>query len=202
LIDTALGSDLPTMAVDDPPNGRKSNSSAFKLFREMQALKHPEQFIYILHVEAGAIIPHEHLDFIFPIYRANLDFGLGAHAREFDRVGEKVADHQPQHRTVAITDRKGMDLPDNVSPPRVQPDLRDALLDELVQARQRLFGLGPPDPGKRQQIVDRVAILFDDSRIVCVYRLFSSSKEDACLCSSSEYPTTWRSGARRSWETE
>jgi hypothetical protein len=82
------------MAVDDPPNGRESYSSAFKLFREMQALKHPEQFIDILHVEAGAVIPHEHLDFIFPIGTANLDFGRGSHAREFDRVGEKVADHQ------------------------------------------------------------------------------------------------------------
>ena len=28
-------------------------------------------------------------------------------------------------------------------------------------------------------------------------RLFSSSKEDACFCSNSEYPTTWRSGARK-----
>ena len=83
------------MAVDDPPNSRESYSSAFKLFREMQTLKHAEQFIHVLHVEAGAIIPHEHLDFIFPIGTANLDFGLGAHARELDRVGEKVADHQP-----------------------------------------------------------------------------------------------------------
>ena len=74
------------MAVDDPPNGRESNSSAFILFREMQALKNAEQFIYILHVEAGAIIPHEHLDFICPIDAANLDFGLGSHAREFDRI--------------------------------------------------------------------------------------------------------------------
>src|SRR5689334_22833197 len=115
------------MAVNDPPNGRESYSGAFKLFRKMEALKHAEQFIYILHVEAGAIIPHEHLDFIFPIRTANLDFGLGAHAREFDRVGEKVSDHQLQHGTIAITDREGINLPANVSPPRVLPDLRDNL---------------------------------------------------------------------------
>jgi hypothetical protein len=148
------------MAMDDPPNGRESYSSAFKLFREMQALKHAEHFVYILHVEAGAIISHEHLDFIFPIDAANLDLGRGSHAREFDRVGEKVADHQLQHGTVAVTYWKGMDLPDDVSPPCVLPDFRDDLLEELVQAHQGLFGLGSADPGKRQQIVDQVTHSF------------------------------------------
>ena len=78
------------MAVDDPPNGRESYSSAFKLFREMQALKHAEQFVYILHVEAGAIIPHEHLDFICRVRTANLDFGLGPRACEFDRMERRL----------------------------------------------------------------------------------------------------------------
>ena len=82
------------MAVDDPPNSREPNSSAFKLFREMQPLKHPEQFIYKPHVETGAIIPHEHLDFIFPIHIADLDFGLSAYACEFDGIGEEIEDHQ------------------------------------------------------------------------------------------------------------
>jgi hypothetical protein len=45
LIDTALGSDIASVAVNDPPNGRKPNSSAFKLFREMQALKYPEPLL-------------------------------------------------------------------------------------------------------------------------------------------------------------
>jgi hypothetical protein len=62
LIDASFGSDLAPMAVDDPPNGRESDPGAFELFREMQTLKYAEQLIDILHVEAGAIIPHEHLD--------------------------------------------------------------------------------------------------------------------------------------------
>src|SRR5438309_7510289 len=127
------------MAVNDPPNGREPYSGAFKLFRKMQALKHAEQFIDILHIEAGAIISHEHLDFIFRIDATNLDFGLGSHAREFDRVGEKIADHELQHGRVAVTNREGMDLPHDVSPCRVLPDLRDDLLDELVQAYERIF---------------------------------------------------------------
>jgi hypothetical protein len=125
--------DLPSMAVDDPPNGRESYSSAFKLFREMQTLKHAEQFIDILHVETCAIIPYENLYFIFPIHTTNLDFRLRSHACEFDRIGEKVDDHQPQHGTIAVTHRKGIDLPHNISPAGGLPDLRDDLFDELVR---------------------------------------------------------------------
>ena len=49
------------MAVDDALNGRESNSGAFKLFGEMQTLKHAEQLVDVLHVEAGAVISDEYL---------------------------------------------------------------------------------------------------------------------------------------------
>ena len=83
------------MAVDDPPNGRESDPGAFELFRKMQTLKYAEQLIDILHVEAGAIIPHEHLDVIAGVDATDLDFGPISHAGEFDRIGEKVGDDQP-----------------------------------------------------------------------------------------------------------
>ena len=63
------------------PNGRKSYSGAFKLFRQMQTLKHAEQFIYVLHVEAGAIIPHEHLYFIFLRSTQPISISAGARMR-------------------------------------------------------------------------------------------------------------------------
>src|ERR1700738_5017726 len=148
------------MAMEYPPNRRESNSRAFKLFREMQTLKHAEHFVPIQHLKASAIIPHKRLYFIFPIYTTNLDFGLRSQACELDRIGEKVDDHQPQHGTVAVTGRKGNDLPPNVAPLCVLPNLGDDLFDELVQAHQGLFGLGPSDPGKRKQIVDQITHSF------------------------------------------
>src|ERR1700720_58404 len=81
----------------------------------MQALKDAEQLVYILHVKPGAVVPHEHLDFIFiSVHTANLDFGRPSHACEFDRIGNKVDNDQPQHGTVSVTDRKRADLPRNV----------------------------------------------------------------------------------------
>src|SRR5271166_2165022 len=120
--------------MHDPPNGRKSYPGALKLFRQMQTLKYPKQFIDILHVEAGAIIPHENLDLIVGVHASDLDFGSISHPGEFDRIGDKVGDHQPQHGTVTVTHGKRIDPPHDISLPRVLPDLRDDLFDELVKA--------------------------------------------------------------------
>src|SRR3984893_13017908 len=80
--------------MDDALNGSQSYSSAFKLFSKVQTLKHTKQFIYILRVEAYAIVPHEHLYFTFSVHTANLDFGPGTHTCEFDRIGNKVDSEQ------------------------------------------------------------------------------------------------------------
>src|SRR5258708_33079680 len=123
----------------------------------METLKDAEQLVDVLHVEAGAVVPHEHLEFFFiAVHATNLDFGRPSHACEFDRIGNQVDHAQPQHGTVSVTDRKGADLPSNVPTLRVLPDLSDDLLDELLQVHLRLFGLGPPDPGKCQQVVNQV----------------------------------------------
>src|SRR6202011_2898028 len=63
LIYRSLTPDLPAMAVDDALNGGQSYSGTFKLFRQMQTLKDAEQLVYVLHVKAGAVVAHEHLDF-------------------------------------------------------------------------------------------------------------------------------------------
>src|ERR1700730_16307858 len=134
------------MAVNDSLNGGQSYSGALKLFSQMQTLKDAEQLVYVLHVKAGAIVPHEHLDFFIAVHTANLDFGRLSHACEFDRVGNKVDNDQPQHGPISVADRKRADLPGNVSPLRVLPDFRDHLLDELLQFDLRRSGLGPADP--------------------------------------------------------
>src|ERR1700737_3500369 len=127
----------------------------------MQTLKDAEQLVYVLHVKASAVVRHEHLDFFFiAVHTANLDFGGTSHASEFDRVGNKVDNDQPQHGAVSVTDRKRADLPGNVPTLCVLPDFRHDLLDELLQVHLRVSGLGPPDPGKRQQVVDQITHSF------------------------------------------
>src|ERR1700734_641252 len=54
--------DLPAMAVDDALNGGQSNPGAFKLFRQMQALKNAEQLVHISHVKACAVVTYEDFD--------------------------------------------------------------------------------------------------------------------------------------------
>ena len=64
------------MAVDDALNSGQSYSGAFKLFRQMQTVEDAKQLVYVLYVEASAVVPHKHLDFFFiAIHAADLDFG-------------------------------------------------------------------------------------------------------------------------------
>ena len=149
------------MAMDDALNGGQPYTGAFKLFRQMQALKNAEQLVAILHVKPGAVVFHEYFDVRYITVRtADLDFGRISHACEFDRVGHKVDDDQPQHRTVSITNRNRADLPHDVPPLRVLREFRNHVPDEPVQINLRLLGLGPPDPGERQQIIDQIAHSF------------------------------------------
>src|SRR5580698_10056295 len=117
-INRRFAANLPAVAVDDTLSGGQSYSGAFKLFRQMQALKDAEQLVDVLHVKARAVVLHEHLEFFFiAVDPADLDFGGASHACEFDRIGNKVDNDQPQHGTVSVADRKRADLPDNVPPP-------------------------------------------------------------------------------------
>ena len=59
-----------------------------------------------------------------------------------------------------MTDWKRADFPCNFPIPGVAADVRDDLLDDLLQVDRPHFGLGPPKPGERQQIVDQVAHSF------------------------------------------
>src|SRR3984893_19275270 len=82
----------------------------------MQALKHPEQLVYIFHIKARAIISYEYYDLILvPIDTPDFDLGLQLRARELHRIGEKVDENEPEHGAVAIADRKGVDFPDNIT---------------------------------------------------------------------------------------
>src|SRR4051794_21310150 len=62
VIHRAFGADRSAVTLNDTLNRREANSGALELLGEMQALKHAEQLVLVLHIEAGAIIPDEYLD--------------------------------------------------------------------------------------------------------------------------------------------
>ncbi|WFU39113.1 hypothetical protein QA640_32705 [Bradyrhizobium sp. CB82] len=76
------------MSVDDALNGGEPYSSAFKLFRQVQALKHTKELVHIPHIKAGAVISHEQLCLIsLSLGTADLDLGPRSHSCELNRIG-------------------------------------------------------------------------------------------------------------------
>jgi hypothetical protein len=79
-------------------NRSQSNAGAFKGVRIVQALKYSKQFIHVLHIKAHPVVPNEYYQVIgVSVGAADLDFGLRARAREFNRIGNKVGEYQSQH---------------------------------------------------------------------------------------------------------
>jgi hypothetical protein len=77
LIYHPFGPHFPSMPMDDALYSSQPNSGALKLISPMQALKHPEKLVGILHVKPSAIIGNEYLDLIVLAFgTANSDFGL------------------------------------------------------------------------------------------------------------------------------
>src|SRR5215471_20370672 len=143
LIYRPLGPHLPTMPMNDPLSRSQSDPSAFELFGAMQALKNPEELIYILHIKACPIVSYEYLYLIF-LFRgaAYLYFGGCSHPRELNRIGNQIHKDDFQHGSVAVTHWKRPDFPSDVATVRLLPELRDDLLDKLLQVHCGLFGFG------------------------------------------------------------
>ena len=142
-------------------SGSQSDSGPFKLFRPVQTLKDPEQFICVLHVKACSVVPYEKLCLVFvTVGTANLDFGPRSHPCELDRIGTKVREDDFQHRTVPVTCRERPDFPNDVPSACFLRKFRDNLRDKPIEVHHRLFGLGTSDPGKPQQVVDQVTHSF------------------------------------------
>jgi hypothetical protein len=76
-----------SVTVNNAPHIRKSYAGPLELLRTVQTLKHPEEFVYILHVEAHTVVPYEENDLISFDLAADFDHGLLAGARVLDGIG-------------------------------------------------------------------------------------------------------------------
>ena len=84
MIQRALGSDLPSVPMDDALNGRQSYTGSLKFFGRMQSLKDTEKLMDISHIKTGAVIPHEHLCTVWSIGAPDLDLGWRSQPGEFN----------------------------------------------------------------------------------------------------------------------
>src|SRR5690606_37211347 len=55
----AFRPDLAAVPLENAGDGRKAYARAREVARAMQAMKRPEQFLRMRHVEAGAVVAHE-----------------------------------------------------------------------------------------------------------------------------------------------
>ena len=86
---------------DDPLHYGKSDTGSFKFRLAVNPLKYAEQFVCILHVESGSVIPDRIDGFIIPVCRIHFDNCPPPAGGKFDRVGQQVSPHLLQQGRIA-----------------------------------------------------------------------------------------------------
>src|SRR4051794_20543130 len=82
----SLGPGAAAVAVNDPAHVRQADARALKLRRAMEPLKDTEKLAGVFHVEADAVVLHEHDDFRLGTLAADLDDCRLAVTGVFQRV--------------------------------------------------------------------------------------------------------------------
>src|SRR3970040_613053 len=88
-----LGPDAPAVPGHDTAHDGKPHADAGELRFRMQALKHAEQLLVIMHVEPGAVVLDAVLALCAVRATAQFDHRLLALAAELDRVRQQVGPH-------------------------------------------------------------------------------------------------------------
>lgn len=91
-----------TVTGDDTVYNSEANAGTLELFLRMQALKHPEKFIIILHVKPGAIVPDIVCVTAFIGLTPHLDNCPGFVTGIFDRVGEEIFPYMAHGDTIGV----------------------------------------------------------------------------------------------------
>src|SRR5262245_58041477 len=104
LLDSAFGPDRTSMAVNDTLHGGQADACAREIPLTVQALKSPEQFRAVGHVEAGAVVANEidHPAVTLP----NPEFYVCPEvlACELPGIAQQIFQHDPQQLAIALDD--------------------------------------------------------------------------------------------------
>src|SRR3984957_9011722 len=100
-----------TMFADDALHRGQSNACALEIFGPMQPLKDAEQFVFILHVEADAIVANENDALAILQEMTDLDDRVLPRSCELKSVGNKVLKYLLDEDGIALGRRQLSDLP-------------------------------------------------------------------------------------------
>src|SRR5208283_5306250 len=107
----------------------------------MKSLEHDEQFVFLLHVEAGAVISDEVNVLLCLFDASDLDHSPGSVTGELESVRKEVGKHLAQHAFVADARSKGRDshLPAGIDRPQPLYEGSSQLVHVYRCPLQRLF---------------------------------------------------------------
>ena len=83
------------MPVNDALDVRQPDAGALELLMAVQTLKDAEQLPGILRIKTGAVVTDENHRLTIAQSGTDFDFGIGAPAGEFHRIGDQVTG--PRH---------------------------------------------------------------------------------------------------------
>src|SRR5687768_6442813 len=105
----AVGPDRPSVSLDDPLDGRQTDSGPLELLARMKALERGEHLRGLGRVETGSIIPHEIGSAPLLDLRADRDDGLRDFPGELERVRHQVLEHGVKQPRVSFDDHAVFD---------------------------------------------------------------------------------------------
>src|SRR6266576_4643343 len=145
------------MFTDNAVDGSETDPGAFEILGAMQPLENAEQLIRVLHIEANAVIAHEHGGIAIHFKVADLNHRTRPRPRVFDGIGKKVGENLFHQAGVAKDGWEGMNPPVN----RASFGFAFEINQDIIDQRSKLGGLPfqflAPHSGKVQQIVDQPA---------------------------------------------
>jgi hypothetical protein len=95
LLDSGFRPDLTAMAVDDALHGGQPDARAREILLAVQALKGPEQFRTVGHIEADTVIADEISQLIVSFTNPEFYARLPMLASKFPGIAQQIVQHDP-----------------------------------------------------------------------------------------------------------
>ena len=105
------------MLLNNSLDGGQAHARPFEVFGAVQALEHSEEFVGVLHVEAHAVIAHEHSGRFLLMLKSYFDDGLLPRAGKLDGVREQVLKNLLHQSGIALHEGQLANLPFNLPTP-------------------------------------------------------------------------------------
>src|SRR5262249_40280163 len=95
LLDSGFRPDRTAMAVNDALHGGQSDTRAREILLAVQALKGPEQFRTVGHIEAGTVIADEISHLTVPFTNPEFYARLWMLASKLPGIAQQIVEHDP-----------------------------------------------------------------------------------------------------------